>query len=76
MYCIMRVVRLESKQLRRLVEAMDDRVRWQEIEDFLLKNAARPATELIRVSIPGNYPHELLLLLLLLAAVIYYFVPK
>jgi hypothetical protein len=51
---------------------MDDKLRWIEIEDFLIKNASRSAVEIIKIDIPGNYPHALVFALLLLMIVFHY----
>lgn len=52
---------------------MDDVVRWRAIEEYLGRNAAKSVMEVIRVDIPGNYPHELLFILLFLLVILYYF---
>lgn len=52
---------------------MDDQARWQGIEDYILKNINKSAADIIKVDIPGNYPHELLFILLFLLLILYYF---
>ena len=72
-YCIMRVLRIKDRELADLVQSMDDEVRWRGIEEYLMKNIGKPATEVIKIKIPGNYPHELLFIILFTFSLIYYF---
>lgn len=72
-YCVMRVLRIKDKELANLVQSMDDEVRWRSIEEYLVKNISKPPTEVIKIKIPGNYPHELLFIILFAFSLIYYF---
>lgn len=69
----MRVLRFSDKELKSLVEMMDDQERWKYIEEYLLKNGGKAPVDTIKVDIPGNYPHELLFILLFLLLILYYF---
>jgi len=51
---------------------MDDEIRLQGIEDFLVRSANKMAVDVIRVDIPGNYPHALVFALLVLLIIIHY----
>jgi hypothetical protein len=42
------------------------------MEDFLVRNAAKAAVDVIKIDIPGNYPHALVFALLLLMIVFHY----
>jgi hypothetical protein len=69
----MRLLRLSEKEVEELARLMDDQQRWLRIEDYLVRNAHKPAVELIKIDIPGNYPHALVFALLLLMIVFHYF---
>jgi hypothetical protein len=69
----MRLLRLSEKEVEELARMMDDQQRWLRIEDYLVRNAHKPAVELIKFDIPGNYPHALVFALLLLMIVFHYF---
>lgn len=71
----MRLLRLSDKEVIGLAELMDDQTRWERIEDYLVKNASRAAVEIIKIDIPGNYPHALVFALLLLM-VVFHLLPK
>lgn len=51
---------------------MDDEIRWNAVEDYLLREGGKPAIEIIKVDIPGNYPHEFMFILLFLLLILYY----
>lgn len=68
----MRLLRLSEKEVAELAQMMNDQQRWERIEDFLVKNASRAAVEIIKIDIPGNYPHALVFALLLLMIVFHY----
>lgn len=69
----MRLLRLGEKEVDELARLMDDQQRWLRIEDYLVRNADKPAVELIKIEIPGNYPNALVFALLLLMIVFHYF---
>jgi hypothetical protein len=71
-YCVLRVLKMPEKELSALVESMDDQIRLHGIEDFLVRSANKMAVDVIRVEIPGNYPHSLVFALLGLLIVIHY----
>lgn len=68
----MRLLRLSEKEVGNLAKMMDDQQRWVEIEDFLIKNASRSPVEVIKIEIPGNYPHALVFALLITLIVFHY----
>ena len=53
---------------------MDDKRRWEYLEEYILKNGGRQPTEVIKVNVPGNYPNEALFLVLFIFIAVYYFV--
>ncbi len=71
-YCVMRLLRLPEKEVGELTLLMDDQLRWRRIEDFLAANAAAAPSDVIKIDIPGNYPHALVFALLLLMIAFHY----
>lgn len=69
----MRLLRLGEKEVEELARLMDDQQRWLRIEDYLVRNADKPAVELIKIEIPGNYSNAVVFTLLLLMIVFHYF---
>lgn len=69
----MRVLRLPDRELRELMESMDDKVRWEGVEDFLLKSYRKTPEEIIRVTIPGNYSSQSIFLAILAFLLFYFF---
>jgi hypothetical protein len=69
----MRLVRLSEKEVEELARMMDDQQRWLRIEDYLVRNADKPAVELIKIDIPGNYSNPLVFALFFLMIVYHYF---
>ena len=69
----MRLVRLSEKEVEELARMMDDQQRWLRIEDYLVRNADKPAVELIKIDIPGNYSNPLEFALFFLMIVYHYF---
>ena len=63
---------MSDKELNALADSMDDEIRLQGIEDFLVRSANKMAVDVIRVDIPGNYPHALVFALLVLLIIIHY----
>ena len=57
-YCVLRVLRISEKEMREMVEVMDDGRRWEMVKAVLEgRMRGKTAVEAIRVDIPGNYPH-------------------
>jgi hypothetical protein len=71
-YCVMRLLRLPEKEVGEIAQIMDDQLRWERIEDFLAANAAAAPSDIIKIDIPGNYPHALVFALLLLMIAFHY----
>lgn len=71
-YCVMRLLRLPEKEVAEMAAIMDDQQRWEKIEDFLVRMAAAAPSDIIKIDIPGNYPHALVFALLLLMIAFHY----
>ena len=68
----MRLVRLSEQEVEELARMMDDQQRWVRIEHYLLRNADKPAVELIKINIPGNYSTPLVFAFFLLMILYHY----
>jgi hypothetical protein len=56
-YCVLRVLRISEKERGGLVEMMDDGARWEGVERYLVREGHKRPVDVIKVDIPGNYPH-------------------